>query len=110
MTAIMKFINRERMPKIISWKKGVLPMKNQEQYMAAHTGSFLFYIAVCPCIAILVRTWHWLLQSLNGDAILEKGHWMILAFYLFWSFILPFAFTAAGRGVCAYLIMSIPRF
>ena len=32
MTAIMKFINREGMPKIISWKKGVLPMKNQEQY------------------------------------------------------------------------------
>lgn len=69
-------------------KEGVGPMKNQEQYKrlirTAFCCSLLFIHALLFwCVwrgyySLLMETQYW-----------RKGHWMVLAFYLFWSFILP---------------------
>ena len=81
MTAIMKFINREGMPKLISWKKGVLPMKIRNSISGSYGQLFCFTLLFVHALLFGAYGGYW--QSLNGDAILEKGHWMILAFYLF---------------------------
>ena len=88
MTAIMKFINREGMPKIISWKKGVLPMKNQEQYKRLIRAAFCFTLLFVHAL-LFWCVWRGYYSLLMETQYWKKGHWMILAFYLFWSFILP---------------------
>lgn len=63
-------------------------MKNQEQYKrlirAAFCVTLLFIYAL-----LFWRIWRGYYSLLMETQYWRKGHWMVLAFYLFWAFLLP---------------------
>lgn len=63
-------------------------MKNQEQYKRLIRAAFCFTLLLVFAI-LFWRVWRGYYSLLMETQYWRKGHWMVLAFYLFWTFILP---------------------
>lgn len=63
-------------------------MKNQEQYKRLIRAAFCLTL-LCIFAILFWRVWRGYYSLLMETQYWRKGHWMVLAFYLFWAFILP---------------------
>lgn len=69
-------------------EKGVVPMKNQEQYKRLIRAAFCLTL-LCIFAILFWRVWRGYYSLLMETQYWRKGHWMVLTFYLFWVFLLP---------------------
>lgn len=63
-------------------------MRNQEQYKRLIRSAFCFVLLFIFAL-LFWRVWRGYYSLLMEPQYWRKGHWMVLAFYLFWAFMLP---------------------